>query len=299
METRAAYVAVGAFVVALAAGLLVAVLWLTHAQFNEARTRYDIYFASVMTGLVNGSPVRISGVQEGRVIRVALDPKDPSRVRVTIEVRADAPIRSDSVASIEMTGLTGGAAVEITPGSMSAPPVRVSKNSEYPVIWSRESDMQQVVASIPALLAKLTNLTDRLAATVDDKNRAALAATLANLNRISAVAAARSGELDRLFVDSAADMKNLKQAIASVNAAANKVSAVAGQAGGAVRDFQGMVQENRAPLRQFTQNGLDELQQLVTQTHTLVAAMTRAVNTIERDPSRLIYGDRRGGYRPQ
>ncbi len=299
METRAAYVAVGTFVLALVISLVVAVLWLTHAQFNEEKTRYDIYFASVGTGLVQGSPVRISGVQVGRVMRVALDPQNPARVRVTVEVGAEAPIRSNSVASIEITSLTGGAAVEITPGSKIAPPIQNAEDGRYPVIWSRESDIQQVVASIPDLLAKITNLAERLSDTVDDKNRAALAATLDNLSRVSAVAAAHSNELNHLFVDGASDMKDLKQAIASINDAAARVNKVAAQAGDAVRDVQGLVQENRAPLRQFTENGLDELQQLLAQANTLVASMTRTMDSIERDPSRLIYGDRREGYRPQ
>jgi phospholipid/cholesterol/gamma-HCH transport system substrate-binding protein len=299
METRAAYVAVGTFVLALVISLVVVVLWLAHAQFNEDKARYDIYFASVGTGLVQGSPVRISGVQVGRVMRVALDPQNPARVRVTIEVGADAPIRSDSVASIEITALTGGAAVEITPGSMKAPPIQNAEDGRYPVIWSRESDIQQVVASIPDLLAKITSLAERLSATVDDQNRAALAATLDNLSRVSAVAAARSNEIDRLFVDGAADMKDLKEAIASINDAATRIDKVAVQAGDAVRDIQGVVRENRAPLRQFTENGLDQLQQLLAQANTLVTSMTRTMDSIERDPSSLLYGDRRQGYRPQ
>lgn len=299
METRAAYVAVGTFVLALSIGVLIAVLWLAHAQFNEAKTRYDIYFAYVGTGLGQGSPVRISGVTVGRVMRVGLDSDNPGRVRVTIEVNADAPIRSDSVASIEITSLTGGAAVEITPGSKSAPPIQLAGNEPYPIIWSRESDIQQLVASFPQLLNKVTDLTVRLSDTLDDKNRAALAATLDNLSRVTAVAAAHSNDIDQLLVDGAGDMKDLKQAIASLNEAAVRVDTLAANAGDAVRDFRGLVRDNRAPLKDFTQNGLDELRQLLAQTSTLVATMTRTMNSIERDPSLLLYGDRRQGYRPQ
>jgi len=299
METRAAYVAVGAFVLALTTGVLVAVLWLAHAQFNEEKTRYDIYFAYVGTGLVQGSPVRISGVTVGRVVRVGLDPENPGRVRVTVEVNGDAPIRSDSVASIEITSLTGGAAVEITPGSRAAPPIQITDNEPYPIIWSRESDIQQLVASIPDLLNKITDLAVRLSDTVDDKNRAALASTLDNLNRITAVAAARSDDIDHLIVDGAADMKDLKQAITSLNDAALRVDKLASNAGDAVHDFQSLVNENRAPLKQFTENGLEELQQLVTRSNALVDSMSRAVDALDRDPSRLLYGDRRQGYRPQ
>src|SRR5215469_15041407 len=115
METRAGYVVVGTFVLALIAGLVVAVLWVARGQLAQQQTTYDIYFATVAAGLVEGSAVQISGVQVGRVAAVALDPRNPQRVRVTVEVRGDAPIRSDSVASIEMAALTGSAWIEITP----------------------------------------------------------------------------------------------------------------------------------------------------------------------------------------
>jgi len=299
METRAAYVAVGTFVLALSIGVVIAVLWLAHAQFNEAKTRYDIYFAYVGTGLGQGSPVRISGVTVGRVVRVGLDSDNPGRVRVTVEVDADAPIRSDSVASIEITSLTGGAAVEVTPGSKSAPPIQMTGTEPNPIIWSRESDIQQLVASFPQLLNKVTDLTVRLSDTLDDKNRAAMAATLDNLSKVTAVAAAHSNDIDQLIVNGAADMKDLKQAITSLNDAAVRVDTLAANAGDAVNDFRGLVRDNRAPLKDFTQNGLDELRQLLAQTSTLVATMNRTMNSIERDPSLLLYGDRRQGYRPQ
>ena len=299
METRAAYVVVGTFVLALTGVLVVAVLWLAHAQFSQQNTRYEIYFASVATGLVEGSPVRVSGVQVGRVVGIALDPLNSARVRVTVEVGADAPIRADSVASIEITALTGGAAVEISPGSQAAPPIQIQEGQRYAVIWSRDSGIQKVVSNLPDLLVKITDLSERLASTMDDKNRAALAATLENLSRISAAVAARSADLDHLIVDTAADAKDFRQAIASINAAAQRVDTVAAQAGDAFRDFDRLVKDNQKPLQEFTQNGLDEFRQLMVRAQTLVAAMTRAADTIERDPSRLLYGDRRQGYRPQ
>jgi phospholipid/cholesterol/gamma-HCH transport system substrate-binding protein len=306
METRAAYVVVGGFVLALIAGLVVAALWVAHGQFTKAQTRYDIYFASVTTGLVDGSVVQISGVQVGRVVEVALDPANPQRVRVTVEVKSDSPIRSDSVASIDIQTLTGTAAVAISPGSSAAPPIELTDDQRYPVIWSRDSEIQKVVATIPDLLAKITNLSDRLGDVVDDRNRAALAATLDNLSRISSAVAARSGDLDRLFVEGAADAQELHEVIASMNHAVRRVDTVTDQASNTldqasntVRDFDQLVKDNQAPIKDFTQNGLGELRQLLARTETLVTAMTRAADTIERDPSSLLYGDRRQGYRPQ
>jgi len=306
METRAAYAMVGAFVLALLMGLAVAVLWIAHGQFAKSNTRYDIYFASVTTGLADGSPVRISGVEVGRVIAVALDPQHAGRVRVTIEVVVDAPIRSDSVASIELTGLTGGAAVEITPGSANAPLIEVQNDQRYPVIWSRESSLQQVVANVPLLIGKISDLTDKMGALLDDQNRAAIAATLANLSRVTGAAAAHSNDLEQMLANGAADTKDLHAAIhdlqdtmRTMQNTMRQFDSVAGEATNTVRDVDALVKENRGPLRDFTQNGLGDLRDLVAQTQNLVASLTRTIDALERDPSRLLYGDRREGYKPQ
>ena len=306
METRAGYVVVGTFVLVLIAGLVVAVLWVARGQLSQQQTRYDIYFASVAAGLVEGSPVQISGVQVGRVAAVALDPRNPQRVHVTVEVRTDAPIRSDSVASIEIQVLTGSAWIEITPGSSTAPPIEVSDDQLYPVIWSRDSEIQKVVSSLPDLLAKLTDVTDRVASTLDEKNRASLAATLDNLQRVSAAAASHSDDIGRLLTESAADAQALREAINSIDHAVKRVdeaTAQAGdtfhQAGDTFRDVDAVAKDNQAALKDFTQNGLGELRRLVARTDTLVTEMTRAVDKIGGDPSSLLYGDRRQGYRPQ
>jgi phospholipid/cholesterol/gamma-HCH transport system substrate-binding protein len=306
METRAAYAMVGAFVLALLMGLAIAVLWIAHGQFSKQNMRYDIYFASVSTGLADGSPVRISGVEVGRVVAVSLDPQHSGRVRVTIEVVVDAPIRSDSVASIEITGLTGGAAVEITPGSANAPLIEVQDDQRYPIIWSRESSLQQVVANVPQLLLKITDLTDKMGALLDQRNLTAFAATLDNLSRISGAAAAHTNDLEQMLANGAADTKDLHAAIRdlqdTMRAMQNTMrqfDAVAADATNTVRDVDALVKENRAPLRDFTQNGLSDLRDLVAQTQNLVATMTRTIDALDRDPARFLYGERRQGYKPQ
>jgi len=299
METRAGYVAVGLFVIVLIAGLLVAALWLTHGQFAQEKTRYDTYFASVVNGLVDGSPVRISGVQVGTVVDVALDPNDPSRVRVTVEVGAEAPIRSNSVASIDVQALTGSAAIEITPGSKDAPPIGVLDEQGYAVIWSQESEIQQVVASIPEILAKVSELADRLGQSVDARNREALAHTLDNLNKVTTAVAAHSDDLEHLMTDAAGSAKALRSTIDALTETARQLTLAANEASGAFRDVDALVKENRQPLRDLVHDSLDDLRQLVAQTRTLVDSLTRTVDTINRDPSRFLYGDRRQGYRPQ
>ena len=44
---------------------------------------------------------------------------------------------------------------------------------------------------------------------------------------------------------------------------------------------------------------IGEVNDLLRETRQLVAGLARLAGEIERDPSKLLYGDRREGYRPQ
>lgn len=306
METRAHYVLVGAFVVALLSGLLVAILWLARVQFGEDTALYDIYFTGSVAGLNEGSSVRLSGIQIGRVVEIKLDPNNPQQVSVTIQVKSDAQIKSDSVASLEVEGITGGAFVEVSGGSVEAGPILRKPGQRYPVIASRQSELQQVLSSVPAALARLMDLTDRLSSVIDDKNRASLAETLDNLRRVTGAAANHSDDIARLLSDGAAAAgelrslaKNANETTLQLGDTTKEVNTLVKHADALVDEFNGLVKDNRRPLQEFSQTGLTQLQQLIADSHILVTELTRAVELFERDPSRVLYGDRREGYQPK
>src|ERR1700748_462785 len=113
METKANYVAVGAFVLACVIGLVVTVLWLAGAQYSQEYADYQAYFKGPVTGLGKGTVTRYNGIAVGRIADVMFDPSDPQRVIITLQVQPNLNIRDDSVASIDSQGLTGGSYVEI------------------------------------------------------------------------------------------------------------------------------------------------------------------------------------------
>ena len=113
---------------------------------------------------------------------------------------------------------------------------------------------------------------------MNDKNRQAFADTLDNLSQLTAVAAAHREDLARLIADSATDAHALQQSIANLNDMTKKLDQIADQAGVTVRNLNGMVQENRVPLKSFTQNGLPQFQQLAVDMRSLVAELSRTVN---------------------
>jgi phospholipid/cholesterol/gamma-HCH transport system substrate-binding protein len=232
-------------------------------------------------------------------------------VRATIEVdQTTTVIKSDAVASLEIQGLTGTAFIEITGGSQNASPVQRREGERYPVIASRPSGLQQVVMSAPEALTRLIDVADRLSLLFDEKNRAALAETLENLRRLSAVAAARAGDVDSALGDAAASMRELRgtvvelhQLVAKGGEGRDTLSSIDGAArklDRLVEHLDTLVQENRQPLRDFGQNGLNQMSQLLIESRTVVANLNRITDEIQRDPTRFFFGgDRRQGYQPR
>src|SRR6478609_4416772 len=129
METRARYTLIGAFMLAVIAASFAFVYWLENQGGFGEHTSYRLRFDSSVSGLQSGSAVLFNGIRVGEVTGLGLDPDHPDQVIATIGVVRGVPVRSDTVVGIESQGLTGGAAVTLTGGDASSPPV-AAENGE-------------------------------------------------------------------------------------------------------------------------------------------------------------------------
>ena len=59
------------------------------------------------------------------------------------------------------------------------------------------------------------------------------------------------------------------------------------------------VQDARPGLRGFSQRTLSDVGELVAEARQLISGVSRLVAGLDRDPSRVLFGDRRKGYQPQ
>jgi phospholipid/cholesterol/gamma-HCH transport system substrate-binding protein len=285
METKANYVAVGAFVLVSVLGLLVALLWLAGAQYREEYTYYRAYFSGAVTGLGQGTKVRYNGIDVGTVSELKFDQDDPKRVIVTMQVSPSLPIHDDSLASIASEGLTGGSYVEIDGGSKSAPILRRGPGGEIPVIHSKQSTLQALEESAPQLVIKLNHAADRLNDMLSDNNRRALAEMLDHLRNLTAVFDRRSPDIDRAIA-------NLATASTSLNVDLGDLHHVLGHADETV------VKLDHVATDLDTQVNSAQLAQFVSETRAMVQSLTALSNELDQEPTRIIFGDRRKGYTP-
>ena len=126
METRANYVLIGAFTLAVIAAAFGFVLWFQSLHSAKQRSPLRVVFEGPASGLRNGGSVNFNGIRIGEVISVKLD--NPRRVVALAMVENKAPIRKDTIVGLEFQGLTGVAAISLKGGEEAAPPVPLDED---------------------------------------------------------------------------------------------------------------------------------------------------------------------------
>ena len=323
MEIRASYLLVGIVVLSLIAGLAGFSVWLVKADDERQMARYQIAFQGAISGLQDGSPVLYRGIPVGRVTDIRIDPADVETVLVTVDIDRRAPVKEDTVASLEMQGITGIAYVQLQGGTQAS--ARLDPGAQpAPRIPSRRSALERVFESTPELLGRAVALADRLTRLVDDKNLDAVAGTLRNLETFTATLAKRSDQVDTLLVGAAdaarqvggmsTDLKQLigdlrgltthvDQRVAALSgdmaATLGQLRGAAATVGTAADHLDGLIGSLHQPLDDFASTGLYDLSQLAGETRQLIAALSRMTKEFERDPAGFLIGRGNRGFETQ
>ena len=146
METRARYILVGLFTLAVIVGGFAFVYWLNRSGGLGERSVYEVRFDGAVSGLLLGSAVLFNGIRVGEVTDLKLSQEDPSAVIATIGVDAQTPVRADTRAGLQYSGLTGTASVSLQ-GGAPASPVPASVDGKPPLLIADMEAAQDWTAS--------------------------------------------------------------------------------------------------------------------------------------------------------
>lgn len=164
---------------------------------------YNTFLTSI-TGLKVGDPVRLAGVDVGKITEIkVLD----NAIRVDFNVKKGTKIKTDSVASLRLTNLLGGQFLGISFGSPQAPVLPAGGT-----VKGRDSaNMDAIVDNVGDLTKDAKNLINSLNKnqtevmgkinTMLDENRTNLRSTIANLDSITTKFDRGQGSLALLLND--------------------------------------------------------------------------------------------------
>jgi phospholipid/cholesterol/gamma-HCH transport system substrate-binding protein len=288
METKANYVAVGAFVLACVIGLVVTIMWLAGVQYAQEYSYYEANFKGPVTGLGKGTVTRYNGIDVGRIADLHFDPNDPQSVIVLLQVQPNLNIRDDSIASIDSQGLTGGAYVEISGGTAKSPLLTARPGQKYPVIRTKQSGLLQLEQSAPEVVAKLNVAATRINDLLNDNNRRAIAHVLANLDETTEVIARHSADIDAILKNTNEATANLTKASANLQPTLDHVDMTVNKFGKVATDADAFINGD----------GLAQLSSLIGDLRRLVTNLNKFSDQLNRTPTSLLFGDRRKGYDP-
>lgn len=288
METRANHLLIGGFVLVLVAGVFGFILWLAKVEIDREFASYYVYFDSSVSGLSTASEVRYNGIPVGSVTEIIIDPVDPRRVRVTVELASTTPVREDTVASLEPQGITGVFYINLTSEDPESPPLVAKEGEALPVIASQPSRFEELFAGAPRALDQFIVLTARAGRFVDEQNRKAFAGILADIKVLTGTLAERSDKLAQTIDNIESTSRELKDAAVSVKRATLQVERLVDSVDttlAAARDTLASTDETLAVAR-GTLSGADQLltnevRELVDDTRTTVQSVTRTSDELQ------------------
>jgi phospholipid/cholesterol/gamma-HCH transport system substrate-binding protein len=266
METRANYVLIGSFTLAVIAAAFGFVLWFQSLHTTKARAPLRVIFEGNAVGLRDGAAVNFNGIRVGEVVSVKLD--NPRRVVALAMVENSAPIRKDTRVGLEFQGLTGIAAISLKGGAENAPPVPLGEDG-IPVLTADPNQLQDVTEAIRGTLQNINKL-------VAD-NQEAVKDSLQNLQTFTASLARNSERLDNVMARVDGVMGQADDLMLGLNKLAG------GKEGGEL--YQAV-----KSIRELAENFDKRSGALMTDGRRTLADISRAVNNFDRNPTRVIFG---------
>jgi len=293
MEKNAHFAVVGGFLVLSIVLGVIFLFWLAGAKHTIQSSRYEIRFEGSVSGLDQGGDVRYLGVKIGNVDSITLMPEEPSMVRVVVKIRDDSPIYENTVATLQVMGLTGVAFIELTQGEGAQDRIFGSAEPPYPLIQSKKSDLDKLFTSMPDFLKSTEELLNRASGLLNDDNIENITGFLSNLKDFSNDLPEIENELFKTLRETRETLNEVKKLVKGI--APNTTKAM-GNLEQTTRNLENITtrintlyQDNEDRMNEFMTEGIDELLATLSETQETLIALRNLSQKLDEQPSRLIY----------
>lgn len=283
MESKVNFTIVGLFTLTLVAALIAILLWLgTGGRYHKIYDTYYAYMSESVSGLNLNAPVKYRGVEVGNVRDITLDPANSERVQLLLKIERGTPVKEDSVAVLRTQGLTGIAYVELSGGSLPSPLLKAKRDEKYPVIPAGPSLMTRMDTALTSLLANVSRVSDNVNAVLDEDNRHAFKRSLAQIDTVTGMLAARSTTIEAGVNNAAKTLEHSARASADLGRLIERM----GSSAEAVERLANETSRSASAMP----GTLQGVQLLVDDLRELSASLRRVSDQLERNPNTLLFG---------
>jgi phospholipid/cholesterol/gamma-HCH transport system substrate-binding protein len=299
MEREANYTAVGAFVLLIAAMAAFFVYW--YAGSSDARDyiRYEIYFEGSVSGLNRGSTVRYLGVEVGKVVAIRIDKRASDRVQVIADIDSHTPISKDTYATLALAGVTGQLYIDLmaNPEARRMDPV---PSEQYPVIDAVPSNFDRLLASLPDLVGRATEVVDRASRVLSDQNITAFSNTMKHLETSASTLPGTMRDAGQVVADLKATLVDVRAAAAgarqlvdtagpNLTAASERLRAISENLDKTTANLDRLMTDHREDVGLFLRDSLPEIERLLRDGRQAAQEFAELSRSLKADPSQLLY----------
>lgn len=269
METKANYILVGLFTLAVIVGAFGFVYWFSSPSSGPERKRYEVVFDGTVSGLRPGGWVTFNGLRVGEVASLRVDPEAPRQVIAVIHVDKDVALRQDTGVALEFQGLTGFATIALRGGAATAPPL------DPPILHADLGATQDLSSAARTMLRRLD--------TVVSENEASVRTSLKNLETFTGTLANNADRIERIIANAEGVVGGAESKLADIADAARSVRSLSD-------NLDKNVSEMANGLTRFSNTGLREWEKLAVDGRRAISTLEQAVKNIDQNPSRLLFG---------
>ena len=213
MVTRAQKVRLGIFVLVSTALLVGTLAVLAGFKMSQQRDLYTVRFTVSVSGLEVGAQVKYNGVRVGQVEAVRINRDDVSEVVVTLSLEHETPIKTDTRAVLNMSGITGLKFIELTLGSRESDFLKPGDE-----ILAGESFLDRLSGQAEEIAQKAELVLNNINKMLDEENRQQVTMILGNVELLTGAAADLAESVTQLIDENRENVRAISSSLAETAA---------------------------------------------------------------------------------
>lgn len=173
MVTKAEKIRAGVFVTVGMSLVLLAISIVAGIRLLESNETYYVEFTGSVGGLERGAAVTYKGVPVGQIQEIRFSPGDVEKIRVTLALQPDTPVKTDTRATTRVKGIAGTTVLELSGGTNDSEPLAPRQTIE-----ADRAFLEALTYDVPQLLENLQALLSDFRGLADETNRAKISSIL-------------------------------------------------------------------------------------------------------------------------
>jgi phospholipid/cholesterol/gamma-HCH transport system substrate-binding protein len=305
METRASYVLIGVFTLTVFLSGFFFVFWIGKVSLEHEWDYYDIVFTEAVTGLTVGGAVQYNGIQVGDVRKLSLAPNDPRQVIAHVRLNAETPVKTDTKASLALLGLTGVAVIQLSGGTPGAARLAAGTGEAVPRIIADVSALQSLLSSGQDVAISANDALLRVGRLLSEDNMRHVASALEHIDQVTGTFADQREDLRTLITQMSAASSQLKGTLNKLDALSVSTDRLVNQqtrqlissanawldsARRVTDNANAILEQNRAPLANFSSEGLAQIGPTLVELRATLQALRAITANLQSDPAAYLLG---------